>query len=191
MLISLAILILLVIVALAACSRLSSNQSKNNPFGFIRNIAARASATPNPDSEMEVLWLTEQQICPTSAVNPYSTPQIHVENNSFTLTCLFSAGHATTVQISRFDSAAQAYNEFQSITADQTHLEFYGHPSAIWGEKPPDTPNSLRRIYMWQQDVHIFRIDSFDETPNLTAPDPGAVAEIVRNMSIQEGLIDK
>ncbi len=178
---------LLLLWMLSACDTSNLNKAGKPPF----NLFPQPTQNPTQpeDPELTVLWKVEGALCPPAGQNPYAAPEIHHADDYYTLTCLISAGHATTVRIDRYKNKSEANKTYEALASGHTRLNFHDLPSATWGEQIPDIPNSLHRILVWQSERWLFRIESFDDTPSLQAADPWDTSELVYKAAKSQGMI--
>ena len=134
---------------------------------------------------MAVLQAVAQTACQAPSGAP---PQVTAEGATYTLACVFAAGHSTSVRIQRFGSAGEAQAAFRDATKDHPTQDFHGQVAATWEEQAFETPTAKRRLFVWQIDRWFCRVESFDDTAYPMALEPGKVAEVVYQAAMQQGL---
>jgi len=165
-------------------------------------VSARETSEPTPtssltsvatvgDKEMLVLQQAAQLLCPSPQPNPFSSPQLVAEGNVYRLSCIFAAGHATSVTMERFKSQAEAQTAFRAATQDHISQDYHGYPASAWDQPSSATPDGKERIWIWQAGQWLIQIESFDDTAYAMALNPSEVAEVLRQIAAEQGLFSK
>lgn len=90
-------------------------------------------ATPSPAEEIRVLEQTSQAVCAGTSpelLNPVG--DVIVDGSPFILTCVYSAGHATSIRIERYEDSEAALLVFQGSAEGRNVEDFHGYPSVEW-----------------------------------------------------------
>jgi hypothetical protein len=127
--------------------------------------------------EERLLDQIAEDICPypddPDRIDPYE--RYFTSNDpAYTLVCYPAAGHSITVTIRRFAGPAEAQAEFESAREPEPAQAIDGFPSADWQEHHPSFPGGRHevRVRLLQAGPWLIRIESFDDTHFLIAPDP-------------------
>jgi hypothetical protein len=132
-------------------------------------------------------------VCPysddPSRIDPYE--RYFTSNDpTYTFVCYPAAGHSLTVTIRRLAGPAEALAEFESAGARGLALEVQGFPASDWQEQYPSFPDGRQeiRVRLLQAGPWLIRIESFDDTHFLIAPDPREESAVVVQAVKEHGL---
>jgi hypothetical protein len=155
---------LLIVWAVAACG---SHATVALPTGV---------PTPRVVEE-RLLDQIAEDVCPypddPGRIDPYER-YFTSDDPTYTFVCYPAAGHSLTVTFRRFLEPAEAMAEFQSAGARGLPQEVQGFPALDWQEQHPSFPGGRLevRVRLLQAGPWLIRIESFDDTHFLIAPDP-------------------
>jgi hypothetical protein len=142
--------------------------------------------------EERLLGQIAQEVCPypddPDRIDPYE--RYFTSNDpAYTLVCYPAAGHSLTVTIRRFTGPAEALAEFESARDPGPAQEIDGFPTSDWQEHHPSFPGGRHeiRVRLLQAGPWLIRIESFDDTHFLIAPDPREASVAVVHAVEQHG----
>jgi hypothetical protein len=165
-------------------------------------VACRTSATvavptgvPAPRAvEERLLDQIAAEVCPypddPGRIDPYER-YFTSDDPAYTLVCYPAAGHSLTVTIRRFAGPAEALAEFASAAGPGPALDVQGFPASDWQEHHPSFPGGRKeiRVRLLQAGPWLIRIESFDDTHFLIAPDPREVSLAVIQAVKEHGFL--
>ncbi|HHH42175.1 MAG TPA: hypothetical protein ENK56_09265 [Chloroflexi bacterium] len=153
---------------------------------------ATVTATSPSAEEIRLLERTSQAVCTGNSpesLNPAGA--ILVDGSSFSLTCVYAAGHATRIRIERYEDPETALSAFQSSLGGRTVEDFHGHPSTAWERAFPGPGSEGRtRTFQWQAGRWIVQVTSSDDTAYPISRDPREVSDIIYAEMIGMGFVE-
>jgi hypothetical protein len=160
---------------------------------FPATLAGPTTSPPPHVVEEELLDQIAEQFCPhADEPGRIDTYERYVTSSHPTseLICYPATGHSLAVTIQRSAGSAEALAELESVAPEGPVHEIEGFPSSGWQEDHPSFPGGREevRVRLLQAGPWLIRIESFDDTHFLIAPDPRQVSVAVVRAVKERGL---
>lgn len=108
----------------------------------------------------------------------------------YTFVCYPATGHSITVSMRRFADPAEAQAQFESASALGPAEKLHSFPVSDWLEQHPSFPGGRYeyRVRLLQVGQWLIRVQSFDDTHFLIAPEPRDASYTILQVIQEHGL---